>query len=201
MQVMRRRRQNVTRMGLPALRFIFCGGPGDATGDMRILCKRDEGVAWLLCTKVGDFIAHLQLADKANEFMSWKEHGCKWTESLMAIMVRRHLKGLFAMVGAVSFRAPAKVKLFVLQMIMPGEDGYARRNHRLIKIMQLPPGDRRITTYSVLRRIQGAIPRSVREAVGYHPRYHSTRLKWPRRAVAQGACRPSCNPECHGLAR
>ena len=54
------------------------------------------------------------------------------------------------MVWAVSFRAPAKVKLFLEDMILLGEDGYARRNHRLISLMQLPPGDRRRATYSVL---------------------------------------------------
>ena len=41
--------------------------------------------------------------------------------------------------------------MFLEDMIKIGEDGYARRNHRLTKIMQLPSGDRRKATYAVLR--------------------------------------------------
>ena len=36
-------------------------------------------------------------------------------------------------------------------MIEIGADGYARRNHRLTKIMQQLPGDRRKATYAFLR--------------------------------------------------
>ena len=36
-------------------------------------------------------------------------------------------------------------------MSLLGEDGCAQRNHRLIRIMQLPPEDRRGATYSFLR--------------------------------------------------
>ena len=39
---------------------------------------------------------------------------------------------------AVSSRGPAKAKLFLEDMIQIGGDVYARRNHRLTKIMQLP---------------------------------------------------------------
>ena len=67
-----------------ALRCIFCGGPKEDTGQWRILCERDEAVARLLCAKVEEFTADLPLADRAMEFMSWKEHGYRWTESLMA---------------------------------------------------------------------------------------------------------------------
>ena len=45
----------------------------------------------------------------------------------------------------------AKAKLFLKDMIHIGEDGSARRNHRLTKIMQLPPGDRRKAMYAFLR--------------------------------------------------
>ena len=82
-QVMRRWRQKVTCTVIPALPCIFCGGPEDDTGHRRILCERDEAVARLLCAKVQEFTTDLPLADKAVEITSWKEHGCRWTESLM----------------------------------------------------------------------------------------------------------------------
>ena len=70
MQVMRRWRQKVTRTVLPAYPCIFCGGPEEDTGHMRILCARDEPVARLLYAKVEEFIEDLPLVDKAMEVMS-----------------------------------------------------------------------------------------------------------------------------------
>ena len=151
MQVMRRWRQKVTRRVTPAFRCILCGGPEEDTGHLRILCERDEAVARLLCAKVEESTADLPLADRAVESMFSKEHGCKWTESLMAGVVPGDLKRLFAAVRAASSRGPAKARLFLEDMIHIGENGYARRNHRLTKIMQLPPGDRRKATYAFLR--------------------------------------------------
>ena len=70
MQVMGRWRQKVTRTVIPAHHCIFCGGPEEDTGHMRILCARDEPVPRLLCVKVEEFLADLLLLDKAMEFMS-----------------------------------------------------------------------------------------------------------------------------------
>ena len=42
-------------------------------------------------------------------------------------------------------------ELFLEDIILLGEDGYARRNHRLTKMMQPPPGDRRRATYAFLQ--------------------------------------------------
>ena len=102
---------------------------------MRLLCARDEEVARLLCGRVEEFTADLFLTDRAVEFLAWKEHGCKWTESLMAGVVPGDLKRLFAAVRAASSQGPAKAKLFVEDTIHVGEDVYARRNHRLTQIM------------------------------------------------------------------
>ena len=44
-----------------------------------------------------------------------------------------------------------KAKLFVEDTIQIGEDVYARRNHRLTRIMQLPMRDRRKVVYAFLR--------------------------------------------------
>ena len=98
MQTMRRWRQKVTRRVNPALPCTFCGAPEEDTGHMRIVCERDEVRARLMCAKVEEFTAFLPLADGAMEFMSWKEHGCKWTESQMARVVPGDLGRLFAMV-------------------------------------------------------------------------------------------------------
>ena len=135
MQGMRRWRQKITRTVIPALPRIFCGGPEEDTGHVRILCERDEAVARLLCVKVKEFTLDLPLADRAMEFMSWKEHGSRWTESLRAGVVPGELKRLFTAVQAASSRGPAKAKLFLEDMIQIGKDGYARRNDRLTKIM------------------------------------------------------------------
>ena len=67
------------------------------------------------------------------------------------LVILGDLKRLFAAVRVASSRGPAKAQLFLEDMIQIGEDGYARRNHRLTKIMQLPPGDRRKATYAFLR--------------------------------------------------
>ena len=77
MQVMRRWRQKVTRTEILAHPCIFCGGPKKDTGHMCIMCARDEAVARLLCAKVEEFTADPPLADRAMEFVSWKEHGCR----------------------------------------------------------------------------------------------------------------------------
>ena len=151
MQVMRRWRQKLTRVAIPAHPCIFCGGPEEDIGHMRFLCARDEEVARLLCRRVEEFTAELPLTDRAVEFVAWREHGCRWTESLMAGVVPGDLKRQLAAVRAASSRGPAKAKLFVEDMVQIGEDVYARRNHRLTQIMQLPMQDRRRAVYAFLR--------------------------------------------------
>ena len=47
MQVMRWWRQKLTRVAIPARPCIFCGGPEEDIGHMRLLCTRDEEVARL----------------------------------------------------------------------------------------------------------------------------------------------------------
>ena len=162
MQVMRRWRQKVTHTMTPALPCIFGGGPEEDTGHMRIVCEMDEAVARLLCAKVEEFTADLALVDTPMEFMSWKEHGCKWTESLMMRAVPGELKRLFAAVRGASSWGPAKAKLFLEDMIDIGEDGYARRYHRLTQIMQLPMRDWRKAVYAF---VQGDTP-SIRRLEG-----------------------------------
>ena len=75
MQVMRRWRQKLTRMAIPAHPCIFRGGPEEDIGHMRLLCARDEEVAGLLCRRVEEFTAELPLTDRAVEFVAWREHG------------------------------------------------------------------------------------------------------------------------------
>ena len=151
MQVMRRCRQKLTRVAIPAHPCIFCWGPEEDIGQMRLLCARDEEVARLLCRRVVEFTAELPLTDRAVEFLAWREHGCRWTESLMAGVIPEDLKRQFAAVRAASSRGPAKAKLFVEDMVQVGEDVYARRNHRLTQIMQLPMQERRRAVYAFLR--------------------------------------------------
>ena len=151
MQVMRRWWQKLTRVAIPAQPCIFCWGPEEDIGHMRLLCTRDEEVAGLLCRRVEEFTAELPLTDRAVEFVAWREHGCRWTESLMAGVVPGDLKRLFAAVRAASSRGPAKARLFVEDMVQIGEDVYARRNHRLTQIMQLPMQDQRRAVYAFLR--------------------------------------------------
>ena len=150
-QVMRRWRQKLTRMAIPAHPCIFCGGPEEDIGHMHLLCARDEEVAELLCRHVEEFTAEQPLTDRAMEFVAWREHGCRWTEFLMAGVVPGDLKRLFAAVQAASSWGPAKARLFVEDMVQIGEDVYARRNHRLTQIMQLPMQDRRRAVYAFLR--------------------------------------------------
>ena len=128
MQVMRRWRQKLTCVAIPAHPCIFCGGPEEDIGHMRLLCTRDEEVARLLCRSVVEFMAELPLTDRAGEFMAWREHGYRWTESLTAGVIPGDLKRQFAAVRAASSRGPAKAKLFVEDMVQVGEDVYARRN-------------------------------------------------------------------------
>ena len=151
MQVMRRWRQRLTRVAIPAHPCIFCGGPEEDIGQMRLLCARDEGVAGLLCRRVEEFTAGLPLTDRAVEFVAWREHGCRSTESLMAGVGPGDLKQLFAAVRAASSRGPAKAKVFMEDMVQVGEDVYARRNHQLAQIMQLPLQDGRRAVYAFLR--------------------------------------------------
>ena len=115
---------------------------------MRLLCARDEEVAGLLCRRVEEFTAELPLTDRAVEFVAWREHGSRWTESPIAGVVPGDLKRLFAAVRAASSRGPAKARLFVEDMVQIGEDVYAHRNHRLTQIMQLPMQDRRRAVYA-----------------------------------------------------
>ena len=98
MQVMRRWRQRLTRMAIPAHPCIFCWGPEEDIGHMRLLCAQDEEVARLLCRRVGEFTAELPLTDRAVEFVAWREHGWRRAESLMAGVVPGDLKRLFAAV-------------------------------------------------------------------------------------------------------
>ena len=151
MQVMRGWRQKLTRVAIPAHPCIFCGGPEEDIGHMRLLCARDEEVARLLCRCVHEFTAELPLTDRAVEFMARREHGCRWTESLMAGVVPGDLKRLFAAVRAALCQGPAKAKVFVEDMVQFGEDVYARRNHWLTQIMELPMQDRRRAVYAFLR--------------------------------------------------
>ena len=61
----------------------------------------------------------------------------------MTSILPRHLKRLFAAVGAASFWGLVKAKLFMENMIQIGDDVYAKRKHRLTQIMQLLLQDRR----------------------------------------------------------
>ena len=85
MQIMRRWRQELTRVAIPAHPCIFCGGPEEDIGHMHLLCARDEEVVGLLCRRVEEFTAELPLTDRLVEFVAWREHGCRWTESLMHV--------------------------------------------------------------------------------------------------------------------
>ena len=69
----------------------------------------------------------------------------------MAGVVPGDLKQQFAAVRAASSRGSAKAKLFVEDMVQDAEDVYARRNHRLTQIFQLPLQDRRRAVYAFLR--------------------------------------------------
>ena len=89
---------------------------------MHMLCARDEAVARLLCAKLEEFTADQPLMDRSMEFMSWKEHSCRWMESLITRVVPGELKRLFATVRAARPRGPAKAKLFLEDMIPIGED-------------------------------------------------------------------------------
>ena len=151
MQVMRQWRQKLTRVAIPTHPCIFCGGREEDIGHMRLLCERHEEVAGLLCRRVEEFTAELPLTDRALEFVAWREHGCRWTESLMAGVVPGDLKRQFAAVRAASSRGPAKANPIVEDMVQVWEDVYACRNHRLAQIMQLPMQNPRRAVYAFLR--------------------------------------------------
>ena len=127
---------------------------------MRILCARDKAVAPLLCGRVEEFTAELPMVDRGMEFLTYKEHGCSWTESLMTALIPRDLKRLFAAVRAASSRGSAKAKLFMEDMIQIGEDVYAKRNHRLTQSMQVPMQDRRREVHAFLRGNNPFCPRT-----------------------------------------
>ena len=105
----------------------------------------------LLCRGVVGFTAELPLTDTTVNLLAWREHGCRWMASLMAGVIPGDLKRQFAAVRAGSFQGTAKAKLFVEDMIQVGEDVYARRNHRLTQIMQLPMQNCRRAVYAFLR--------------------------------------------------
>ena len=105
MQVMRGWRQKVTRVAIQAHPCIFCGGPEEDIGHMRLLRTRDEEVARLVCRRVEEVMEELPLTDRAVEFMAWTKHGCSWAESLMAGVIPWDLKRLFAAVQATSLHA------------------------------------------------------------------------------------------------
>ena len=151
MQILRRLRQKLTRTAIPAHRCIFCGGVEEEIGHMRLLCARDEAVARPLCGRVEEFTAKLHLTDKAMEFLAWREHGYRWTESLRTGVVPGNLNRLFETVQAASSQGSAKAQLFMQDVIQIGEDVYAQRNNRLTQIMQLPMQDRRRVVYVFLR--------------------------------------------------
>ena len=182
MQSMRRWRQKITRTVIPAHPCVFCGGPEEDIRHMRLLCARDEVVARLLFGRVEEFTSEPPLTDRAMEFLSWKEHGCRWTESVMTGVVPGDLKRLFAAVRTPSSWGSAKAKLFMEDMIHIGEYVYARRNHRLTEIMQLPMQDRRRAVYAPLR---GDTP--VLSAGGESPTAAAVeRVRWPPRQLAGG---------------
>ena len=113
---------------------------------MRLLCARDR--TWHnFCAGVWGS----SLTNTVVEFLAWREHGCRWTESLLAGIIPGDLKRQFAALPAASSRGPAKAKLLVEDMVQVGEDVYARMNHRLTQIMQPPVQDRWRALYAVLR--------------------------------------------------
>ena len=126
MQTMRRWRQKVPLQVFPPLPRIFCGGlVEEDIGHLHITCERDADVVRSLCAKVEEVTRDLPLADRAMVFRSWKEHGIRWTVSMMVGVVTGDLRRLFAVVRAASPRGPAKAKLFLEDMILLGEDRYA----------------------------------------------------------------------------
>ena len=147
---------------------------------MRLLCAQDEEVARLLCGRVEEFTAELPLTDRGMEFLAWKEHGCRWAESLMAGVVPGDLKRFFATVRAASSRGRAKAKLFVEDMIQIEEDVYAPRNHRLTQSMQLPMQDQRRAVYAFLRGDTPFCPPAGRVQMWISPCCNlTTRVPWP----------------------
>ena len=99
MQVMRRWRQKLTRVAIPAHPCIFCAAPEEDIGHIRLLFALDEEVARLLCRLVEEFTAELPLTDRAVEFMAWREGGCRWTESLMVGVVPATLRSCLRQCG------------------------------------------------------------------------------------------------------
>ena len=70
MQVMRQCRQKLTRVAIPAQPCIFCGGPEEDIGHMRLLCARDEEVPPLLCKRVVEFTA--SYPGRTRRWSSWR---------------------------------------------------------------------------------------------------------------------------------
>ena len=143
MQLMRRWRRKMLPTVIVAHWFIFCAGPEEDTAHMRILCARHEAVTRLVYESVKKVTTELPLADGAVVFLAWKETGCRWAAFLMIAVVAGEIQRLCAAVRAVLYRGRAMAKLFLEDMIHISEDVYARRNHRITYIMQLPMHDQR----------------------------------------------------------
>ena len=69
----------------------------------------------------------LPCADRAMEFISWYEHGCKWTDSVIAGVLLGELRRLIVMVRATSPPGSVEAKLFLAHMILLGDKDYALR--------------------------------------------------------------------------
>ena len=74
-------------LGVPTTPLHLLWGGGGVEEDasrMRTKCERDAEVARSPCATVEEFTADLPLADRAMQLMSRREHGIRWTVSLMA---------------------------------------------------------------------------------------------------------------------
>ena len=87
MLVMWRWRQKIIRTVSRRIPVSFVEGPRRTLATCAYYVRQDEAVARLLCGRVEEFTAELPLADSAMEFLAWKEHGRRWTESLMTGVV------------------------------------------------------------------------------------------------------------------
>ena len=109
---------------------------------MRSVCKNESrGGGGALCSSGG---AHQRYAP------SGQGHGIHvlkgaWNPEARILDGRGGPPGLEAplcCLEAASSRGPMRARLFLEDMVQLGEEGYARRNHRVTRIMQLPPGNR-----------------------------------------------------------
>ena len=69
-KIMRQWRQELTTTAIPAHPCIFCPGPKEDIGHMRLLCVGDQEVPRLLRGRVEEFTAELPLTDRAMEFFA-----------------------------------------------------------------------------------------------------------------------------------